>query len=364
MARKSKAKTLMSGSRQRFLIFVLAFAAIATYLLLSIRAATVAPTLTYSNWYWPSSSTGYESFEWDVTPKTDPSPQGYFWSHQFQFKNGDGGYFGLQTQGSNPTGKIAIMSIWEALAAESPEYANTFGGEGVGYTVRIKYPWQVNKTYRLKVAKMTGTSSENWWGGWVTDVASGVQSYVGRIKIQPTWTGLGTWSVMWTEFYSPVPSTCSGMNYASAVFSKPIANGSILPNSQNNQLSNPVNCPGSKITDVSNGVWQEMSIPSTQPPSPSDTTAPTVTIGSPQNGQFITGRTQITATAADDQGVATFELFIDGKLKQSSNDNAIVYTWNPPKGKGKNNDGSHVIEFKAKDQAGNVGQSSITVTTK
>src|ERR1700678_2284257 len=48
---------------------------------------------------------------------------------------------GLQTRGSEPTGKIAIFSVWGAIDAEGPEYAAPFGGEGVGMTVRASYNW-------------------------------------------------------------------------------------------------------------------------------------------------------------------------------------------------------------------------------
>ena len=41
---------------------------------------------------------------------------------------GEAAYFGLQTRGAEPTGKIAIFSVWGALDAEGPEHAAPFGG--------------------------------------------------------------------------------------------------------------------------------------------------------------------------------------------------------------------------------------------
>lgn len=367
MSKKTRSIKLFNNGRKRLIAFSLIFGLIGTYLLISTRAATIAPTGTYTDWYWPTTTPGYQSFEWEVTPKVDPTPDGYFWAHQFQFNNGDGGYFGLQTQGANPTGKIAIFSVWQALAAQGPQVATTFGGEGTGYTVRIKYPWVSGQRYRLRVARQP--VDLNWWGAWVKNVSTGAEAYVGQIKLPQTWKGLGNWSVMWTERYSGSLSSCSVMKYSSVVFSKPSANnGSVSPNGQNNHLGNPINCPGSKISNIDGGILQEMAIPAEAlPASPTDDdkTPPTVTISAPSDGQFVSGRIQINGTASDEVGVVSSELYINGTRKQSSDDASISYLWNIPRWMiNKNNDGTQVIEIKAKDQAGNVGTSKITIYTK
>ena len=60
-------------------------------------------------------TSGYDEMRWDLEPRTDPSPVGYFWSHQVALVGGEGGYLGLQSEGSDPTGKIAIFSVWGAI---------------------------------------------------------------------------------------------------------------------------------------------------------------------------------------------------------------------------------------------------------
>ena len=75
-------------------------------------------------WYdWPQLPvSGFYNFDVLLTIEVDPGVQSaYYWAHQFGFKNGDGGYMGLQTNGfmqGEWVGKMAIFSIWEALAAE------------------------------------------------------------------------------------------------------------------------------------------------------------------------------------------------------------------------------------------------------
>ena len=94
-------------------------------------------TGTYTDWRWPDAPDGYTSFEWELTPRTDPSPDGYFWSHQFWLVGGEAGYVGLQTLGSEPTGKIAIFSIWDAVTADGParrRRSSTFSEREYGRT--------------------------------------------------------------------------------------------------------------------------------------------------------------------------------------------------------------------------------------
>jgi hypothetical protein len=138
---------------------------------------TIVASNTYTWENWPSNSTGYTSLQWSVTPLTDPSPDGYFWSNQFYFNNANGNaaYFGLQTEGTAPTGKIAIFSAWSALASQSPQYAKSFSGEGTGYTARISFKWNVGTKYDLQVQRLnivaTGTVSKIITGTGSTPVA-------------------------------------------------------------------------------------------------------------------------------------------------------------------------------------------------
>src|ERR687898_703723 len=105
------------------------------------RCAPALPVGTYTTWSWAPTSTGYAEFRWTLEPRTDPSPVGYFWSHQVALVGGEAAYVGLQTVGSESAGKIAIFSVWGGIDAEGPDYAASFGGGGTGVTVRIRYGW-------------------------------------------------------------------------------------------------------------------------------------------------------------------------------------------------------------------------------
>lgn len=201
-------------------LFAAAFAGIGTRLLDRPEAATtvVAATGTYTSFDWPAASQGYRRMDWTLIPRTDPSRDGYFWSSQFWFQNGNGGYFGLQTKGSVPTGKIALFSIWDSLASTSPQYASTFGGEGTGYTARISYPWAAGKAYRLRIVKDNTEADGTWWKAMISDNYGDTFRTVGRIKVPLAWGNLQQYSTSFTERYTGPNTKCSDIQHAAAVF--------------------------------------------------------------------------------------------------------------------------------------------------
>ena len=206
-------------------------------------------TGTYTDWRWPDAPNGYASFEWELSPRTDPSPDGYFWSHQFWLVGGEAGYVGLQTLGSEPTGKIAIFSIWDAVNAEGPVFVSRFAGEGEGYSVRIPFEWEVGSTYDLRVA----AAGPHRWEAFV-----GAQ-LIGRIEVPARWRGLRDVSIMWTERYAGPLSSCTDIAHSVARFGVPTADGgAVAPVGRHHHLSEPVGCPGSTVGDAPDGVVQVM----------------------------------------------------------------------------------------------------------
>ncbi|HMC51202.1 MAG TPA: hypothetical protein VKI64_00465 [Acidimicrobiales bacterium] len=218
------------------------------------RRDPVRPTGTYTQWQWPSAPDGYRGFQWELSPGTDPSPDGYFWSHQFWIEGGEAGYAGLQTEGSEPTGKIAIFSVWGAVRAQGPSYAAAFGGEGSGFSVRIPYEWRVGSTYRLSIAAAGAAR----WSARVTELGGDLDRPVGEIEVPSGWGGLRDVSVMWTERYSGPLSSCADIRRAETVFSVPVAEGGSVPAGRRNYLADPRGCPGSAVTDVPDGVLHVM----------------------------------------------------------------------------------------------------------
>lgn len=94
-------------------------------------------------------------------------------------------------------------------------------------------------------------------------------------------------------------------------------------------------------------------------PLPGDTTAPTVTIDSPKDGATLSGTVAISSSASDNVAVTKTEFYTDGIL--ASSDTASPYTSALDTTKLTN--GTHSLEVKAYDSAGNVGSKKINITT-
>ena len=90
-----------------------------------------------------------------------------------------------------------------------------------------------------------------------------------------------------------------------------------------------------------------------------DVTPPTTQITSPANNATVSGTITVTATATDNVGVTSIQIYIDGTLKSSGTASPLNYSWNTTTA----TNGTHTIYSKASDAAGNVGTSTtITVT--
>ncbi|HJR71594.1 MAG TPA: Ig-like domain-containing protein, partial [Gammaproteobacteria bacterium] len=94
-------------------------------------------------------------------------------------------------------------------------------------------------------------------------------------------------------------------------------------------------------------------------PAAADTTPPTVSITSPASGATVGGTTNVSASAADDRGVAGVRFFVDGALL--AEDGTVPYSvpWNTTA----TTSGSHTLTATARDAAGNETTSApVTVT--
>ena len=88
----------------------------------------------------------------------------------------------------------------------------------------------------------------------------------------------------------------------------------------------------------------------------SDVTPPLVNILSPISGANLSGSVEISVNATDENGIARYEIYIDGILRATQN----PFLWNTRTV----DNGSHTILAKCKDPANNVGEHNITVTVE
>ena len=190
----------------------------------------------YSHWSWPNNGY-YSDIAEQVTIESSSTPgASYFWSQQFDFAIADpepGGYIGLQDGGGAHSRKIAVFSIWNADATRGPNACSHFTGEGEGYSCHIDpFAWVADRPYELKVADVGNDDDGTWWKASVRDTVSGIEYEVGQIRVPSDWGGIQDW-VSWTEYFGPLPASCSAFPKARARFAFPTASaGTVFTSGQ------------------------------------------------------------------------------------------------------------------------------------
>jgi thermitase len=89
----------------------------------------------------------------------------------------------------------------------------------------------------------------------------------------------------------------------------------------------------------------------------SDATAPSVTVGNPVNAATVSGAIQVTGSATDNVGVARIDFSIDGQVAGTATASPYAFPWNSVTAM----NGSHTLEVRAYDAAGNTSAASLTV---
>jgi len=94
-------------------------------------------------------------------------------------------------------------------------------------------------------------------------------------------------------------------------------------------------------------------------PAPADTIVPTVSITSPTNGANVTGNITLTASATDNVGVTKVDFLIDGSVAGTVTSSPYNLPWNSTAV----TDGTHSLQARGYDAAGNVGSSTLVTLT-
>lgn len=115
-------------------------------------------------------------------------------------------------------------------------------------TVRIRHPWAPGRPEHLAIR----AEGHGWWRAEVGG------QLIGRVRVDPTWGGLASTSIMWTERYAPPLRDCAELGHALAFFGTPMANRGVTPLGHRNFLADNQGCPGSSVYDSEGGVVQVM----------------------------------------------------------------------------------------------------------
>lgn len=172
-----------------------------------------------------------DAYSVDQHVRVNQEAQASFWPLVWKWTGQPfGGYLGLQTDGAGPGGEqlgdTAVFSLWNANAVDpaSGSLGGTFGGEGTGYTLRRAFPFQHDRYYRLRVWRLSSEAEGHWWGAWILDTESGVETYLGRIRTNPTESSIDGQSIEnFSEYFGPAMPTCGDVPVSVVYWSLPLA---------------------------------------------------------------------------------------------------------------------------------------------
>ncbi|MGW2638339.1 DUF3472 domain-containing protein [Streptomyces sp. NPDC001348] len=157
-----------------------------------------------------------------ITRKANHSYWAMVWD--FTATPGKGGYTGLQTDGvrfDHTTGETAIFSLWNANGSRGSGCGG-FGGEGSGRSCRIPYAIDPQTGYRLRVWRLETDSGGQWWGAWVQNMRTGVDTPIGSLRVPRDRSLLGTPS-NFSEYFGKAVA-CDKVPRSVAYFTQPAAN--------------------------------------------------------------------------------------------------------------------------------------------
>lgn len=153
-----------------------------------------------------------------------------YWAGYWQWTNSNpsqGGYFGLQEDGvrfDGSRGTTAIFSIWASNGARGPGCGMFDGsGEGRGYSCRIAYPIFTDRMFRLRLWRQETDASGQWWGAWIKDQVTGVETSIGGIRAPLSATVLGSYG-NFTEYFGPAVPAKENVPRSIADYTQPAAN--------------------------------------------------------------------------------------------------------------------------------------------
>ena len=144
----------------------------------------------YMDWRWEGGQDGFREVTTDFTIHNDVgdfSDQHGFYLILMQNSISDVGfYFGLQTD-ANGRGKGLTFSRWKTRDLANAKHDDTYGWtessghEGDFIGVRRSYEWSAGD-YRIRVDPDGLARDGEWFGLWITDLNTGVTSWIGSLK--------------------------------------------------------------------------------------------------------------------------------------------------------------------------------------
>lgn len=176
----------------------------------------------YLFWDWQ----GNDYYNIDQRIKINTLAPSTFWALSVNFvEQASGAYMGLQTKQDGSQNGLAIFSIWDAngcVAGPNGSYCTDFSGEGTGKSVRVPFQIVPNHTYRFRLWRLEDDENGYWWGAFIMDENTNVETYLGKIRRQGS-AALRNNAVDFVEYFGGA-LPCDDVPISVATFFPPTAN--------------------------------------------------------------------------------------------------------------------------------------------
>lgn len=175
--------------------------------------------------------------------------------------------------------------------------------------------------------------------------------------------GVGIWTTTKGGGYAALSGTSGSAPLTAGVYALMLAaNPKLAPSTLDSILFKTAVDHGTSDYDIQYG-WGRVdaaaAVSQARQTTVVDTTAPSVSIGSPTAGSKVGGLVPVSVSGTDNVGVTRVELWVNGALYASDIASPYAFSWDAATVA----DGSNTLQAKAYDAAGNVGSSaSVTLT--
>ncbi|WP_250301667.1 RICIN domain-containing protein [Streptomyces sp. A 4/2] len=176
---------------------------------------------TYTNYGFPSGTTSLTDVTFATTVQSDPGRGNVFWSHQFGFTNGVGGYIGQQRW---RTGNgMFLFSLWGSTAAKAGSagtYCQTFDESGTGYTCRSEQKFTAGHRYAYHIEP---AATDGWYQATISDTTAGTSFILGSLQIGSGAQVAAGGMTDWVEYFdwNNNAATCQDEPFSQARFDLP-----------------------------------------------------------------------------------------------------------------------------------------------
>lgn len=136
-----------------------------------------------------------------------------------------GGYLALRTQ----TGSQIGMAEFTVFGADNCQEGATgsackyISSPDQGYSIEIPFPMSPGHRYQFRVTRLEADGNGRWWGAWVTDMDTGLESYLGKLR-KPNANTLAKNTYNYVE-YTGGSMPCDQVPGSNAYFFPPKATG-------------------------------------------------------------------------------------------------------------------------------------------